>query len=97
MSWDTWRAGVAEAYRLKKELDKRAAAGEVLFKHERQTHERVSDIVSRYYASGRKKPGVKRRREHLALTGAAVVSLGLVANGLASPSEADELMESAQR
>jgi hypothetical protein len=70
LSWETWAAGVAEAYRLKKEL-------EVLFNDERKTHQRVKDITERYFPSGRKRPGAKRRRERIESVGAAVVSLVL--------------------
>ncbi len=74
LSWDAWSAGVKEAYRLKKEFDKRVAAGDVLFNDERKTHQRVGDIVARYFPSGRKRPGAKRRRDPV---GHAVVSLAL--------------------
>jgi hypothetical protein len=77
LSWDTWRVGVTEAYRLAKELNKRHAAGEVLFKDERQTLQRCNDIVARYYPSGKKRRGTKRRTERAASVGATVVSLAL--------------------
>jgi hypothetical protein len=77
LSWDVWAAGVAEAYRLKKELDKRAAAGEVLFNDERRMHQRVTDITERYFPSGKKRPGVKRRRDRTESVGPTVISLAL--------------------
>jgi hypothetical protein len=94
VSWDTWRAGVQEAYRVKAEFDKRVAAGDVLFNDERRMHKRVNDIVERYTKTGKKKPGYRpqRRIDRMQPVGATTVSLGLVATGLASQSEADELM-----
>jgi hypothetical protein len=82
LRWETWSAGVKEAYKLKAELDRRDAAGEVLFREERQTHKRVTDIVARYYPSGKKRRGVKRRVERAESVGATVVSLAFGPGGI---------------